>query len=161
MRMTEINEDFLKWLAGYFDHGGLCVAEYRDYDHYVAGHRYRYTILHVRVKLTGIEEILSEVKRELGLQGATIRKRESGNFLLDIAAKPDILKFAYLLIPYVRIRKADLEHVIRAIEDWTEKNLSRNPRQWKLKEAIYKILDIQSEFRNRWRRKVTVNVSGN
>jgi len=104
------------------------------------GKRYFTRTLHSRIIITGNLETVKYIKSHFPHWNATVRKKGK-KWIFDVVSIPEVLLFAYQLLPHVKSRKKDLQEVIRAIENWASKKLNQDFT--KDREIAYEVYDIK------------------
>jgi len=111
----EIEADFLKWLGGYFDHGGLCVAYQRT--QIVRGRTY--AVLDAQIMFTGTKEACAFIKNHYFRWNAKLKQRHgSDSWCVHFRSIPEVLSLAHELLPYSKFRQDDLKRVIESIKNF-------------------------------------------
>jgi hypothetical protein len=137
--MFESDRDFLNWLAGYFDHGSCCV---------VAEARQRGCIvLRINIDIfVESEDVATEIRDFFSFDGATLKEmeRRRRRYRYEIRAMHEALSFAYQMLPYVKIRKNDLQEVIDRINKWADDRIWSNVYAGPARATVEKVLDVRA-----------------
>jgi len=133
------NRDFLNWLAGYFDHGSCCKAK----EAIARG----YPILRINVAIyVDSEDAAGEIRDFFSFDGAKVRERKTPGkrYKYEIRATHEALSFAYQLLPYVKLRKSDLQKVIDIINKWADDRIESNVYRAGARAMVEKVLDVRA-----------------
>jgi len=107
-------QNFLRWLGGYFDHGGCCKVYHSIYK--VRGKLY--SNLDVNVQLVGKRQIMEYVKAHYHRWNAKLvpmgGKKQTWRFI--IRDRAEALVFCQDLLSYSKFRTKDLENMIQTIK---------------------------------------------
>jgi hypothetical protein len=126
---------FLMWLSGYFDHGACCFARNSPKKFEAA------------IYIHGEKDVLEEIRSIFAFEGASVvhRKEQCLEEQWDYAIRAidEILSFSYQLLPYVRIRANELQHIITTIEEYVEMKLQKPYLRGREKIMVTKVLDIE------------------
>ena len=114
MSASKEEENFLRWLGGYFDHGGCC-----KFYHRVQKIRGRsYPNLDVHIVLSGKKESMEYVKAHYHRWNAKLIPQggKKGTWRFVIRSRTEVLFFCQELLSYSKFRGTELKDMIEAIK---------------------------------------------